>query len=95
MTRLATMQADAVRAQREVLAAEEKLFADVTAITRRVQRHRILIACAGGFASGILAGLAPARVWARAGRIAFAAMRTLGAPAASAVVRAMKAHNSN
>lgn len=95
MTRLATMQANAVRAQREVLASEEKLLADVTAIAQRVRRHRMVIAGASGFASGMLAGLAPARVWKRASRIAFAAIRTLSVPAARMVVRAMKARNSN
>lgn len=95
MTRLATLQVNAVRAQRDVLAAEERLLADVSVIARSVRRHRTLIACASGFASGLLAGLAPARAWARVRRIAFVAMQGLGAPAARAVARAIKARNGN
>ncbi len=71
------MQANAVHAQREVLAAEQKLLADVTAISRRVQRHRSAIICAGGFTSGLVAGFMPARLWARLGGIARTAMKSL------------------
>lgn len=89
MKRLATLQADAVRAQRDVLAAEEKLLADVSVIAHRVRRHRVAIACTSGFASGLLAGFVPGGAWARVGRFAFAATRMFGARVLREVTQAM------